>query len=49
LRVVLAQHQTGPLALVAGAHAHFQFYHRVVTPAGGTWNYSNAVAVTLCP
>lgn len=49
LRVVLAQHQTGPLALVPGAHAHFQFYHRIVTPSGGGWNYSNAIAVTFCP
>jgi len=49
LRVILANHQSGPLALAPGAHAHFQFYHRIVTPSGGGWNYSNALAVTFCP
>jgi hypothetical protein len=49
MRVILANHQSGPLALAPGAHAHFQFYHRVVTPTGAGWNYSNAVAVTFCP
>lgn len=49
MRVILANHQTGPLALAPGAHAHFQFYHRVHAPTGSGSNYSNTVAVTFCP
>lgn len=49
LRVVLANHQVGPLALAPGAHANFQFFHRAQGPTQATWNFSNAVAVTFCP
>ncbi|MEZ6014854.1 MAG: hypothetical protein R3F49_07070 [Planctomycetota bacterium] len=49
LRVMLANQQSGPLALTPGVHAHFQFYHRVATPNQSSWNFTNALAVTLCP
>lgn len=48
-RVVLAAHQTGPLALEPGAHGHFQFFHRAISPVLFNWNFSNALAVTFCP
>ena len=49
LRVLLANQQAGPVPLEPGAHAYFQFFHRVTGPTGPSWNYSNAVAVTFCP
>lgn len=49
LDLPLMDYQTGPGAITPGSHHNFQFWHRQMSPAGPSWSFSTALAVTFCP